>query len=81
MVYRQPMRLFDMDHDWFRPLWVRLAIVALAAGWAAFEFSMGETVWAGIFGAIALYALWSFFLDPVARARRNAGRDDPDRRD
>ena len=74
------MRLFDMDHDWFRPLWVRALIVAIAAGWSAFEYSMGEATWSAIFAAIAAYALWSFFFDPAARARRNqppAGRDEP----
>lgn len=70
MVYRCGMKLFDMDHAWFRPLWVRILIIAVAAGWAAFEASMGETVWAVIFGAIAAYGVWSFFIDPEARRKR-----------
>lgn len=54
------MKLFDMHHSFFAPLWIRVAIVLVAAGWAAFEWRMGAPHWALLFAAIALYAAWSF---------------------
>lgn len=56
------MRLLDTGHDFFRPLWVRLAIVAVAFAWALFEASLGETVWALVFGGIASYCAWALLI-------------------
>ena len=48
--------------EFFRPLWIRLAIVAACAAWAAFEWVNGETGWALMAGAVALYGAWSFLI-------------------
>ena len=56
-------KFLDTDHPAFRPLWVRIAIVAVAAGWGLFEIATGSPFWAVIFLALAAYAAWGFFVD------------------
>lgn len=53
-------------NGFFRPLWIRGAIVAVCALWAAFEWRNGETGWAVLAAAAAVYGVWSFF---IARSR------------
>lgn len=69
------MKVFDTDDAFFRPLWIRIAIVAVSGGWAVFEWRNGEAFWAGVFGAIAAYAVWSFFIvfDPRAGKDKDPG--------
>ena len=52
----------DTDHPMFRPLWVRLLVVAVCLGWAAFEFIDGSPFWGVLFAALGVYAAWSFFV-------------------
>lgn len=56
------MKILDAGHPFYRPLWRRIAIVAVAFAWAAFELSNGETTWAAVFGLIALYCGWSLLV-------------------
>ena len=62
--------MFDLDHPFFRPLWIRALVVAVCLGWALFEFATGSPFWGVLFGAAGLYAAYRFFVtfDP---------RDDP----
>ena len=55
-------RLFDFNHPFFRPLWLRILIVAVCLFWAMFEASTGQMMWAILFGAIGLYAAYGFFV-------------------
>jgi hypothetical protein len=55
-------RFFDLNHPFFRPLWLRVLVVALCLGWAAFEIAAGSPMWAILFGALGLYAAWGFFV-------------------
>jgi hypothetical protein len=51
------------DHPFYRPLWVRLALIAVTGGWAAFEiFVTGQEMWTIIAVAAFLYCLWAFFI-------------------
>lgn len=52
----------DHEHPFFRPLWRRVAVVAVCVAWAIFEFSTGATGWAMIAAAFAAYAIWQFFF-------------------
>ncbi len=52
------MKILDTHHPFFRPFAVRLGIVVFAFAWAAFEASLGETLWALAFGCIASYCAW-----------------------
>ena len=51
----------DHEHPFFRPLWRRIAVVAVCIGWALFELYNGATVWAMVVAAFAAYAIWQFF--------------------
>lgn len=54
-------KFLDTDHPMFRPLWVRILIVALAVAWAGVEFTTGSNAWGGVFLALGGYAAWAFF--------------------
>jgi hypothetical protein len=57
------MALIDTSHEFYRPLGVRIAIVAVTAGWAAFEiFYAKQGFWSVIAAAIFALALWSFLI-------------------
>ena len=51
------MKLLDPDHPFFRPVWVRVAVVGLALLWAVVELVFGSPGWAMLFAAAGLYAL------------------------
>ena len=61
--------MFDLDHPRFRPLWLRLVVVAVAIGWSLFEFASGAPFWGILFGALGTYAAYKFFLDFNPRDR------------
>lgn len=48
--------------DLFRPLGVRIGIVALCAAWSALEFYSGETGWGFIALAVTVYGVWSMLI-------------------
>ncbi|MDQ0474853.1 hypothetical protein [Labrys wisconsinensis] len=48
--------------NWMKPLWVRLAFVIAPAAWAAMEALNGQTMWAAMFGAAALWGLWTLVV-------------------
>ncbi len=54
--------MFDFSHPFFRPLWRRIVIVAVALGWALFEAVTGSPGWALIFGALGAVALWGLLI-------------------
>jgi hypothetical protein len=51
----------DHEHPFFRPLWRRVAVVAVCLGWSIFEFATGASMWGTIALAFAGYAIWQFF--------------------
>ena len=57
------MKLLDTDHPFFRPLWIRIAVVAVAAGWGGFELWTGSFWWGAVFLAFAALSAWGFFVD------------------
>ncbi|MFD2173726.1 hypothetical protein [Rhodobacter lacus] len=47
----------SFDHPMFKPLWVRIALVAFCFLWAGFEvFTTKSFLWAAIFAAAGGYA-------------------------
>jgi len=54
------MKFLDPAHPYFRPLWVRILVVAVALLWAIAELIFGSPGWAIVFAAAGLYALWEF---------------------
>ena len=55
-------RFFELDHPFFRPLWLRIAVVVSCLGWAAFETAFGSPGWAMLFGAVGLYSAYRLFV-------------------
>lgn len=62
----------SFDHPMFRPLLVRIAVVAFCFAWAGVEiFAMKSFLWAAIFvaaGAYAGYHLFYKYTPPGAKA-------------
>jgi len=56
--------VFDLDHEFFRPLWIRIAVSAFALGWSLVEFLTGAPFWGVLFLAMGLWCSWSFFIRP-----------------
>ncbi|WP_331371879.1 hypothetical protein [Sinorhizobium chiapasense] len=71
------LKFIDPDHPFYRPLWIRLLIVAACAAWTAVEFSNGQVTWGMIFLAVTAYAgcaLLIFFKPkPSADDKTDAG--------
>lgn len=55
--------MFDLQTDFFKPLWIRAAIVLVCFGWAVFEFLSGSGMWAALFTGLGVVAVHQFFLD------------------
>ena len=62
-------RFLDVQHPMFRPLWLRLLIVAVILCWAVVEVRGGNVFWAAVFLVSGAYLahqfLWAF--DPGDR--------------
>lgn len=56
------MKFFDVSHPMFRPLWVRIVVVAVCLGWAAVELSSNSVFWAILFGSAGAYLAYAFFI-------------------
>ena len=56
------LTLFDASHPFYRPLWRRVAIVAITGGWAVIEYRNDAPIWAALFMAISLWCAWFFFV-------------------
>jgi len=54
------LKLFDFEHPYFRPVWVRILVVVICLGWGLLELSTGETFWAVLFLGVGLIAAWQF---------------------
>jgi hypothetical protein len=82
------MQLIDPNHPFYRPLWIRIAIVAVCLGWAIVEASTREPFWAIIVGALGIYSAYKLLLtfspqplekpDAIASATDEVGGPDKD---
>lgn len=52
------MQIIDPSHSFYRPLWVRLLIVASCLFWTGVEIYAGEMFWAVLIGAVAIYSAY-----------------------
>ncbi len=57
------MKFFELQTDFFLPLWRRVAVIAVCMGWSVVEFGNGAYLWSVLFVALAVYALWQWFFD------------------
>lgn len=57
------MKLTDAGHPFYKPLWRRIAIVAVVALWAAYEVLVSkEPLWIVLSIGMLAYALWTFVI-------------------
>ena len=56
------MAISNQEHPFFRPLWRRVAIVAVTAIWSGVEWYHGEQVWGMLTLAICVYSIWTFLI-------------------
>ena len=53
----------DIDHPFYRPLWRRIAIVAVTAAWTAYEvFWGGNGLWLVLAAGSFAYSVWAFLI-------------------
>ena len=57
------MKLLDLDHPFFRPLWIRVVVTCICLGWAALEFATGNPFWGMLFGGVGLACVHGFFFN------------------
>ena len=56
------MKLLDVQHPFFIPLWRRVATVALCYFWMVVELVTGGPGWALLFAALGTYCAHQFFI-------------------
>lgn len=61
------MTILDLKNDFYRPLWIRVALLAIMFGWGAFEFLNGAPLWGVIFAGVGVVALVQWFFSDWAR--------------
>ena len=78
------MQLIDPSHPIYKPLWVRILIVAVCFGWAAVETLGSQPFWAMLSGALGAYSAWMLLLNfkpqPPAAKVEAPPQDDADER-
>lgn len=75
------MQLIDPSHPIYKPLWVRILIVAVCFGWAAVETLGSQPFWAMLSGALGAYSAWMLLLNfkpqPPEATSAAAAQDEP----
>ncbi len=54
--------MFDFNHPFFSPLWIRVSVVAVCTGWGMIELATGAPGWALIFLGVGGIAAYRFFV-------------------
>jgi len=55
--------MFNLQTDFYKPLWIRVVIVVVCLGWAVVETLAGQGLWALLFAGLGAVAVHQFFLD------------------
>jgi hypothetical protein len=57
------MKIIDRDHPFYKPLWRRVVLVGVLAGWVAFEiFVTKEPMWITVSLGLLAISAWLFLL-------------------
>ena len=77
-------RVSDLNHPFYRPLWRRVALVAVTGAWACYEnFVVKDPMWMVLTAGIFVYAAWVFLIkwvdpeDKPAEITDATARDEP----
>ena len=54
--------MFDFDNDFYRPLWIRIVLVATAIGWGIVEVITGSPGFAVLFLSVGGYIAYRLLL-------------------
>lgn len=54
--------MFDLDNEFYRPLWIRLTITLGCIAWGVVELATGNFFWAILFIGIGLFSGYRFFV-------------------
>jgi hypothetical protein len=76
------MALNQNDSEFFRPLWRRVAVIAVVAAWFGFEVLFSrDQLWMALTGIALVYAVWNFIIrwpkDHPVPAEQAAPADEP----
>ena len=66
--------MFDLSHPLFKPAWVRILLSTVLICWTLVEFATGNPFWGILVGALAVWAIWSFFV--IKAPDRTGGTDE-----
>lgn len=56
-------RVSDLNHPFYRPLWIRVTLVAVTGLWASYEnFVIKDPMWMVLTAGIFVYAAWVFLI-------------------
>jgi hypothetical protein len=72
------MKILDLEHPFFIPVGVRVAVVIICAAWGLFEISNANVFWAMFFMGLSVICAWRFAtIDYAAidKARSDAASD------
>lgn len=72
-------KLFDFNHPFFKPLWIRILVTGACLVWGLVEFMTGAPVWGALFcglGVIAAYGLFVTFDPDQIDQGQNEDRSD-----
>jgi hypothetical protein len=53
-------KLIDFENPFFKPMWIRVLVLAFLTAWGFFEFAAGEPAWSAVFLAISAFCGWRF---------------------
>ena len=68
--------LSERDTSFFRPLWIRVLVTAICAGWFGLEVLYShDQLWMGLTGIATVYCVWNFFIK-FPRAAAAPAKDD-----
>jgi hypothetical protein len=57
------MKIIDREHPFYKPLWRRIALVCVLAGWSAFEiFVTKEPMWMSVAVGLLAVSAWVFLI-------------------
>jgi len=69
------MQLFDIQQDFFLPVWRRVAVIIICLGWAIVEFLADAPFWGMIFGGLGIFVTWQLFFDGWPASTAEGGSD------
>ena len=72
------MKLLDLEHPFFTPVWVRVVVVLVCAGWGLVELANGALFWSMFFLGLAAICGWRFATIDYAALHATRSSEDDD---